>query len=172
MIDKTTDVTEHEANPEKSYVRNCYIEGRYGEDVPLFTKGWVAHLDGYAIIPKEKYEALLNEQGHARTASEQSASGALKVLREALMSFVKSLDDWGDEGGGGNFDIFEHPTEINITLDHLRDAKKALSTTSEAPDKCAVCGIANRGHHIHTAPFNANYHEFSTSEAPAQEDQQ
>ena len=44
------------------YVRNCYVEGRHGEAEPLFiaARGTVtARLDGYAIIPMEKYDRFI-----------------------------------------------------------------------------------------------------------------
>jgi len=48
----------------ESYVRNGYSEQRNGDDI-MFTitpEGYyLAHLDGYAIIPVEKYFALINE---------------------------------------------------------------------------------------------------------------
>lgn len=47
--------------PQGSYVQNCLLQGRGRET--LFTldvkrEEWIAHLDGYAIIPIEEYERL------------------------------------------------------------------------------------------------------------------
>jgi hypothetical protein len=55
----------------ESYVRNGYSEQRGGDDV-LFTitpEGhYLASLNGYAVIPVEKYFALINEQLPERVA--------------------------------------------------------------------------------------------------------
>lgn len=50
----------------ESFVTNCYVEGRDG-DGPLFFQterpdgrgALAARLDGYVIIPKERYESLV-----------------------------------------------------------------------------------------------------------------
>lgn len=52
-----------------SYVRNCYVQPREGDS--LFQAStdadgktvWRAMLDGYAIIPMERYQELLPKSG-------------------------------------------------------------------------------------------------------------
>jgi hypothetical protein len=47
-----------------SFVTNCLIKPR-GDDGPLFVKereGVLAFLNGYAIVPREEYEALLKDK--------------------------------------------------------------------------------------------------------------
>jgi hypothetical protein len=55
----------------ESYVKNSYSEQRGGDDI-LFTitetGHYLAHVNGYAIIPIEKYFALINEPVPERTA--------------------------------------------------------------------------------------------------------
>lgn len=45
-----------------SYVFNCYIERRTDDDAILFEESGdniIVRLDNYAIVPREKYESLL-----------------------------------------------------------------------------------------------------------------
>ena len=53
-----------------SYVKNCYLEGRIPDSSkPLFTRKvngeYVASLDGYAIIPLERYYELMKTNKRA-----------------------------------------------------------------------------------------------------------
>ena len=44
------------------FLHNCFIKGRDDDEGPLFIQtadGLFCRLDGYAIIPREEYEALL-----------------------------------------------------------------------------------------------------------------
>ena len=45
-----------------SYVINCYVERRTDDDAILFEEteaNIIVRLDNYAIVPREKYESLL-----------------------------------------------------------------------------------------------------------------
>ena len=50
----------------ESYIKNCLVEPKEDEKGAIFCsneKGEIiAHLDGYAIIPREKYEKLIKEK--------------------------------------------------------------------------------------------------------------
>ena len=43
-------------------------------------------------------------------------------------------------------------------LPAILQALRAQEPPGDGP--CKVCGVANRSHHIHGAPFNANYHPY------------
>lgn len=60
------------------HVRNCYVQGRHGEDGPLFIADRntvTAHLDGYAVIPMEQYDRfiLITEEWAAMRLRELTA---------------------------------------------------------------------------------------------------
>lgn len=54
---------------------------------------------------------------------------------------------------------YEAPTSID----------PPFAETAQSGEECAVCGIANRSHFVHGAPFTADYHEFQPKQ-PAPED--
>ena len=45
-------------------------------------------------------------------------------------------------------------------LNTLADRVEALAVP------CALCGISNKWHSVHLAPFNANYHEYKAAQRP------
>ena len=62
----SANIEELTTTPEKGYVINCYIEAK-NRDEMLFSGNsndeCIAYLDGYAIIPIAKYEAMKDNSG-------------------------------------------------------------------------------------------------------------
>lgn len=79
LPEKPTDESRSEWS--ESFVRNCYSEQRGGDDIMFFhaTDGTcLAMLNGYAIIPIEKYFALNNEPLPERTAQALGLQSSVK----------------------------------------------------------------------------------------------
>lgn len=72
-------------DPNETYVRNCYISMRPSDKGPLFASsdehGVQCCLDGYVVIPLERYHTLLNQIAGAVSDARVFVTSATKLER-------------------------------------------------------------------------------------------
>ena len=132
-------------------LRNCIIRPREDETDPLFTKSLdgsrpatLAHLDGYAVIPVEEYEALTRQPTPGTHEQPSEAAVALGLAAYNEVWLAAEAIDAGNVDGVREDSIRAAIRAALAARDHTPTAPAGEATVSEAEVEAALSELVVR----------------------------